>query len=337
MSEETIEQSSRHSIYVQRYAGGLSNDYDPYQTNIINIVNSFLLASYDLDFRQFTSRLNNMQRQVELEYSSYFDYVTNDLQEFSASESEWQLEQTAIATEEEQEGLTPIILSGIWGAVLATPMVFESSNTVITLNELFDSRVASQSKAIRDSINTSKVTNQTLKQAQVAVTGKGGILSGKDKSKNRTTVSTGTRHVAVNSRAEVAKKGEAIGYQWISVIDSRTSTICRSLSEKLFYFTDKYNPYPPAHPNCRSDVDFIYSRSDPIAKRETYYEFLKKQSVEFQDDVLGPTRGKLFRNGGLTPEQFSALNVDQLFRPITLQEMKEKNPTAFKKAKIDDP
>ena len=336
MSEETIEQSSRHSIYVQRYAGGLSNDYDPYQSNIINIVNSFLLSSYDLEYNQFASRLNNMQKQVELEYASYFDYVTNDLQDFSASESEWQSEQTAIATEEKTE-LTPIILAGIWGAVLATPMIFESSNTVITLSELFDSRIASQSKTIKDSINTSKVTNKTLKQAQSAVTGRGGILSGKDKSKNRTTVSTGARHVAVNSRVEVAKKGKAIGYQWISVIDSRTSPICRSLSEKLFYFTDKYKPYPPAHPNCRSDIDFIYSRSDPIAKRETYYEFLKKQSVDFQNDVLGPTRGKLFRNGGLTPKQFSALNVDQLFRPITLKEMKEKNPDAFKKAKIDDP
>ena len=56
-----------------------------------------------------------------------------------------------------------------------------------------------------------------------------------------------------------------------------------------------------------------------VPARQTYQEWLTTQPRLFQDDVLGPTRGKLFRAGGLRLDRFvnrsgDALPLDQLAR-----------------------
>lgn len=53
----------------------------------------------------------------------------------------------------------------------------------------------------------------------------------------------------------------------------------------------------------------------------TYYSWLKQQPAAYQDEILGKTKGLVFRNAGLTPEQFRAITVDDLGRPLTLEEM----------------
>ena len=51
--------------------------------------------------------------------------------------------------------------------------------------------------------------------------------------------------------------------------------------------------------------------------------------------VRAITRGKLLRNGGLTADEFANLSVDQKFRPLTLDEMRKRNPLAFEKANLE--
>jgi hypothetical protein len=55
----------------------------------------------------------------------------------------------------------------------------------------------------------------------------------------------------------------------------------------------------------------------------SYYEFLKQQPAWFQDAALGPVRGKIFRNAGMSPEEFRVASVDSFGRPLTLKEMAE--------------
>ncbi|WEU68204.1 NAD+--asparagine ADP-ribosyltransferase [Salmonella phage ZCSE7] len=60
-----------------------------------------------------------------------------------------------------------------------------------------------------------------------------------------------------------------------------------------------------------------------VSAGTTYYEFLKQQPAWFQDEALGPVRGKIFRNSGITPEEFRVISVDGFGRPLTLKEMAE--------------
>lgn len=60
----------------------------------------------------------------------------------------------------------------------------------------------------------------------------------------------------------------------------------------------------------------------------TYQDFLSRQSKEFQDDVLGKTKGELFRKGGLTVDQF----VDRNGTELTLSQLAKTHPEAFQRA-----
>lgn len=62
-----------------------------------------------------------------------------------------------------------------------------------------------------------------------------------------------------------------------------------------------------------------------VPAKTNYQSWLTRQSERFQDEVLGPTRGKLFRDGGLTLDNF----VDATGRELTLTELARRYPDAF--------
>ena len=93
--------------------------------------------------------------------------------------------------------------------------------------------------------------------------------------------------------------------------------------------------------NCRtttapvisSEFDFLDAGAKRAARgadggmqvdaNTSYYDFLKSQPAWFQDEALGPIRGKIFRESGMSPEQFRAASIDGFNRPMTIQQMAE--------------
>lgn len=65
-----------------------------------------------------------------------------------------------------------------------------------------------------------------------------------------------------------------------------------------------------------------------VPAKTTYQEWLKGQPAEIQDDILGPTRAKLFREGGLTLDRFVNREGDEL----TLEELRQRNRAAWERA-----
>jgi len=159
----------------------------------------------------------------------------------------------------------------------------------------------------------------------------------------KTIAHTGTAIVASQAKqAVIADNADIIkGIKVIATLDLRTSGICRGL-DGVFMPLDKAR-YPPYHFNCRSSFEIVYdgytapkqrASMDGVVKNQTYYEWLKDQPARYQDEVLGKTRAKLFRDGGMTVERFRALQLDKHFTPLTLEQMRALEPKAFKKASI---
>lgn len=69
----------------------------------------------------------------------------------------------------------------------------------------------------------------------------------------------------------------------------------------------------------------------PIPAATNYQQWLKGQSVEFQNDTLGITKGKLFREGGLTLDKFVNRNGDEL----NLSQLAQREASAFRAAGLD--
>lgn len=71
-------------------------------------------------------------------------------------------------------------------------------------------------------------------------------------------------------------------YVWYSVIDSRTSDICRSRNLNIYDYG--VGPIPPAHINCRSHIAPLIGSTAFDA--ETFYNWARRQPQDVQDDIF---------------------------------------------------
>jgi len=161
-------------------------------------------------------------------------------------------------------------------------------------------------------------------------------------------VSTAVAHTANEARQTFYGANDDLikGVQWISSLDSRTTLVCQSRDGNV-YPVDS-GPRPPAHFRCRSSTTPVLksykelginldeapagtraSMDGQVPEAETYQSWFKKKPAAFQDEVLGPTKAKLFREG-MELDRF----VDQSGKEYTLKQLRSKDATAFKKAGI---
>lgn len=78
-------------------------------------------------------------------------------------------------------------------------------------------------------------------------------------------------------------------------------------------------------------ADWAAKHVGGVPASTNYQDFLSRQSASFQDEVLGRTKGKLFRQGGLTLDQF----VDRAGNELTLGQLAATRPEAFIRAGLD--
>lgn len=83
-------------------------------------------------------------------------------------------------------------------------------------------------------------------------------------------------------------------YQWCSVLDNRTSDICRSRHRKVYRYGE--GPIPPAHYNCRSRIMGVAADMGNQMPN-AFYDWLITQPDEFLADVLLPDEYQRVRNG----------------------------------------
>ena len=162
-------------------------------------------------------------------------------------------------------------------------------------------------------------------------------------------VRTAVNHTATAARETLYTENDDLvkSVKWVSTLDSRTTPICRARDGKVFPVDE--GPRPPAHVGCRSttspvlkswrdlgfDLDELSageraSMNGQVPADLTYGPWLKRQPVDFIDDVLGKTKSKLFRNGDLPIERF----VDNRGKELTLAELRQRESAAFERAGI---
>jgi len=204
-----------------------------------------------------------------------------------------------------------------------------------TIADLFDDM------ALRERVRLARVARQARREA---VELGPAITSVFEQTKNELDriARTSVTHVSNASREQVLSANDNViqALRWNSVLDSRTSDVCRARDGKMVAIGNNVLPddaptldppgaRPPAHPNCRSVMTVIYV-GEPIPKDPTYGQWLKSQPAAVQDDILGATRGRLFRDGGLTLDSF----VSESGRRLNLRELQQREPFAFDRANV---
>jgi SPP1 gp7 family putative phage head morphogenesis protein len=354
--EQAIQNESRHAVFVNRFAGGLNKDFLPFLDDLKTQI-TFKLASEQTPHNQ--GRLNALIREVTLIqrgiYSEYEGDLINQLDLFAELEGDFEVKNLDDVIESDVIEVKTPAPAQLIAAAKSNPLIFPDSNDTILLQPFIKNWSDTEIKRVNSIIRTGFAMGETSQQIASRIAGKNGTLNKQTKRNNAAIVRTATNHVSMQAKQAVYDENDdiVIGYEWVSTLDGRTSNQCKSLDGQVFLNRKKgFKPKPPIHVSCRSTtapvLDSRFDLDDSAAKRAssgssggkaisadtTYYSFLKRQTHAFQDETLGRTRAKLFRDGGLNADEFAKLTVDQKFRPLTLDEMRQKAPMAFEKADL---
>lgn len=137
------------------------------------------------------------------------------------------------------------------------------------------------------------------------------------------------------------KNVEIEGFVWAATLDDLTCTTCEELDGEYFEAEEYYEIQASSHPNCRCvgiplvDVEeFEFVRP----KRIRYADWLRRQPVSFQEEILGKERASMFSRGMPLKKFVDAsgirYNLSEL-RKIEGQMVSKDNTDAVDRAKTD--
>ncbi|WLF84829.1 minor capsid protein [Moraxella sp. ZY210820] len=291
-----------------------------------------------LSIPKLNKLLDKVQSEVSALYGVYVDDLKSHWQSFFDDSYRFETKSVGHIYTHLKDKLKPLeqnFISQAVNHVLNKPLDFKGL-TGITLGEMLESFQQSESLRIVRTIRLAHHQGKTITDIIRLIRGtkarqyQDGVLS--ILQRNAESIArTGTAIFNTEAKTTFMEKHDDLidGIQVIATLDSRTSPICRHLDRE--YMSLDKAIYPPFHFNCRSTFVYVLKGEKPSTDGMSYYEWLKTQSDDFQNQVLGTKRAMLFRDGGLSIEQFKALQLDKKFQPITLEEMKKLEPLVFAK------
>jgi hypothetical protein len=226
------------------------------------------------------------------------------------------------------------------------------------LREWGPSLEASRMQRIRDAVRMGYVEGKTTAQVVREIRGtkargfQDGIIE-IDRRHAESVARTALSHMAATTRDRFFEANDDIlgDEVWVSTLDGRTSQECRIRDGKR-YTRGTHRPVGHSIPwssgpgrlhwQCRSTAIALLkgqtelfgtraAKGGQVDANESYGDWLRRQSASVQDDVLGASRGALFRRGGLKIEQFS----NDKGKALTLPEMEERHAAAFRRAGVE--
>lgn len=327
-----------HQIWLQRTASHEANLSIPFIQQMRDEVRDAVLKFGD-DSRT-AARLNKMLRELDDVLngiaSAWNEELLSDLQDLAKYEADWT---TKTLTLNVDANFTTPSPEQVWSAVKLEPLAL--GERPVDFNKLLSNWKEAEVSRLTTGVRSGFVQGLTTRQIVKNVVGAGGLADVSQRGA-MATVKTAMNHVSTVAKDITYEKNSDVvdGYELVVTLDSRTSAICRGWPPgKVYKLDDKYQPKPPFHVACRTttapvinpEFDFLDAGAKRAAKgadggmqvdaNTSYYDFLKSQPAWFQDEALGPVRGKIFRNSGVTPEEFRSISIDGFGRPLTLKEM----------------
>lgn len=357
-SAELIDIATRHASHFERLK---SHEVTAFNEFLLRLDDDLRKQLYKGDVTQFTR--TRLEKQIALireiiaqVYSDYKTAFNAGLKDAATYEAEF-----------EKKSLDHVVINvdfalptdnQVMAAVFSNPLSVSGIAGGALLDQFFETLPDNTTMRIEGAIRAGFVQGQTTQQIINRIRGtaaanfKNGLLALSQRDAELV-ARTSLQHVASQARETVWKRNSDIvkKVRMVATLDNRTSTICRSIDGKEYPIDS--GPRPPFHISCRTScvavLDDRFKVLDQGATRaargesggvskieaeQTYYEWLKNQPAGFQDSIIGSTRGKLLRDGGLTAQRFSELQLGRNFEPLTLQQMRKLEPLAFEAAGI---
>lgn len=344
LSDEIQDAITRHQIYLLRYSAGREREAGEYINTLTELIQAELQSEEltDLDAVRLRRFLDEVEQFGDDVFADLEEKMLDDLEDFSNQESDWATSMLSRYFDEITDISRLDTQISVFAGVLTLLGGFKVRDATRNFRR---SKVRQTVQAMRDGV--------TLREPNEAIIQRVRSLNPLHKKQAGSLIRTMTNHASVQAKdlALRANIGLFDGYEWVAVLDSRTSIICASRDGQVYPFGEDpvISPKPPAHFSCRSTItpkvkpEFEDRVKKPaprtatgakgktkVRQTTTYESWLRRQPKDFIDDVLGRTRGALFRRGKLPISKF----VDESGKTLTLDELRKVEPEVFNRVKL---
>ncbi len=356
MATETLDRLIRHAIDLQRYGNGVVHRL----VAILNRADAELFSELVQVLERApdsyaAARLESMLQSVRDINSAAYERVgkalAEELRSFVATEAAFQ-HQLLVNMAPVKVSFASVNAQQVFTAAYAQPFRI-SKDGAVPMAQYLAGLTADRARQVRNAVSMGWLEGQTTDQIVRRIRGtkaKGysdGLMEGSRRHLEGMT-RTALSHMAnfTAQKTYEANSDLVTGWRFTATLDARTTFRCASLDQSVFPLGK--GPIPPLHINCRSfqtpvtktwreigvPMDEVKgtraSQDGQVDGDLNYSDWLRSKPAAFQDDVLGPTRGKLFRAGDLEMSAF----VNNKGKVLTLEELRRKNAALFEKAGV---
>lgn len=304
----------RHQVYVEGYKNGEANraeaTFDEITAGVILLATKLGIDTFgDLTKRQLLAFVSEVKAVIKTVFSKDAAITIDNIEQFLAAD--------ITVTGQMLSGVgKPVPYNTVnlpWSTVSNTPI----AGVGVEPSELVKTTLAAITADIVARIKIAYADKQNMRDFTRELVGTKDFnfrdgLNRKLKRNWSTAIQTIIQHVS----STVSFKLQSLAsptYTWCSILDGRTSDICRERNGQVYEYRN--GPRPPAHWNCRSFTVPITVVA--IEDMPTFYTWVKRQPNGIQDDVLGPARGRELRTGFLKSEDLPGFDRT---RPLTVNE-----------------
>ena len=329
LNEALVDASIDHQINLQHYANGVVRE----EVGALNsedaalfalLLGALLSLGPNATPAQIDAAIGPALMLNDRVYADVSRELAAKMEELATEELAYQAALMSQATGRQPE---QVDIGGTVAEMFAVPIIG------LTIIETIRGLAAARAEAIRRAAQAGFVNRLTPEEIVRSLRGtrSAGFTDGlfnKARHHLETTVRTALGHsvsyVVAAFRALNSDMVKAV--MWVSVLDTATSSWCIARAGKRYTADESHRPI--GHPydwgagpgryhyNCRSTSAPLVAGEVPNAN--TYADWLSRQSAARQDEVLGPTRGAMYRRGQVSVEGF----LNNRGRLLTLEQLR---------------
>lgn len=353
-----LSESVRHAVDLQRFSNGVvqriigklnASDKRLY-LELVQALDGTQGTAYSIE--RLESLLGSVRATNAAAYALIERELTDELRRFTEYEASYQA-QVLKAALPVQMSVASISPAQAFTAAYAQPFRV-SKDGAVPMAQYLAGLTADRVKLVRDAVSLGWLEGETTDSIVRRIRGtkarnfEDGLMEGSRRHLEGM-VRTATNHMANVAQQKAFEANEDVLKGWLfhATLDGRTSITCASLNGKVFPIGK--GPIPPRHINCRSaavpvtksyremgiDIPEVVvdgrtraSLDGQIPAGTTFTAWLRSKPAGFQDDILGATRGKLFRANEIDVDKFTN-NKGKVY---TLDHLRERDAALFKKA-----
>lgn len=331
LSDDILDETVRHAHYLERHKASVIKKIVAMMNNSNDEMYSMMYKARveKLKRRELDKLLTRLRKHIKAGYEPVIETLDSEIRDLAGHETRWQKKII--------DGITPVELDWeapseeqIYAAAKARP--FEGLLLQDWYNGLPDGHFRRVKSTIMQGYVEGQTTDEIVQQMQQ-------FTQGRSRRAAETAARTALTHTSNVARNESYRRNRRVikAVEWVSTLDGRTTAVCRARDGKTWPVDE--GPRPPAHPACRSTTIPVVkslrelgikadtkdvkttraSMNGQVSSELNYDRWLRKQPKQFQEDVLGREKARLFR-AGLKMDRF----VDDGGREFTLKEIEQR-------------